>query len=95
MDSWGKLPSGILTGHLSVPGDFDECINVLGKSYWEAEEEIRGSYCLGIFIPKLGAPVVVPAKDENPTGRIAACSGQSENSRGAVTPSELLVTFSD
>ena len=30
IDSWGKLPEGILRGHVNAMGDFDECIGVQG-----------------------------------------------------------------
>ena len=48
-DSWGKLlPSGILSGHVNDPGDFQECLNAEG--YLNASY-VKGSYGLVVAIP--------------------------------------------
>ena len=81
IDSWGKPPSGILNGHITVPGDFEECIGAHGKI--SDTDEIRGSYCLGIFIPNFGA-----ASNEAERTNIVHAS---KKARGAVSTVELLV----
>ena len=84
VDSWGKPPSGILSGHLAVPGDFEECISARGRISG-TEEKIRGSYCLGVFIPNLGSATGETKKQGK--GQL------SKNSRAALSPAELLVRF--
>lgn len=38
IDAWGKIPEGILSGHVNSLGDFDECLGVRAP-------EFRGQYC--------------------------------------------------
>ena len=54
MDSWGKLPSGIFSGNVMMPGDFLECIHVSSKYKSRSRNEtsdIKGSYCSTYLIP--------------------------------------------
>lgn len=39
VDSWGKLPSGILAGHLTDLGNFDQCLGTV-------QESIQTRYCI-------------------------------------------------
>ena len=52
LDSWGKIGSGILSGHAHFPGQYDECINITGtlnvtdgKSLKRKQEKITTNYC--------------------------------------------------
>lgn len=56
IDAWGKIPEGILTGHTTSYGDFDECVevevskleykgNVLDRS-----REFDGNYCFSYIL---------------------------------------------
>lgn len=38
IDSWGLIPSGILTGNQNDLGNFDECLSI-------TKDSIRGKYC--------------------------------------------------
>lgn len=42
LDSWGKIPSGILSSHIDNFGDYDECIKI-------NHSKIKGKYCLAKF----------------------------------------------
>lgn len=42
IDSWGKLPSGILSGNLFEIGSYDQCVKI-------AETSFTGQYCLSTF----------------------------------------------
>lgn len=46
LDSWGKIPSGLLVGNAYDLGNFDECydINYLPKNIQSGY--IQGQYCL-------------------------------------------------
>lgn len=46
IDSWGKLPEGILSGHINTYGDWDECVNLE-----QEESEFKGKYCWTYLIP--------------------------------------------
>ncbi|XP_017782126.1 PREDICTED: uncharacterized protein LOC108566646 [Nicrophorus vespilloides] len=45
VDSWSKLPSGIIEGNMQDYGSFDECLRIVGKS--KNLGLIHGKYCLG------------------------------------------------
>ncbi|KAH8247742.1 hypothetical protein KR038_009247 [Drosophila bunnanda] len=62
IDSWGSIPSGLLTGNTYDLGNFDECLNI--KEGISESRVIRGKYCflevsfgqlLGVNNPKLAA----------------------------------------
>lgn len=42
IDSWGKLPSGVLAGHLTDLGNFDQCLEIGSKSK-------QTQYCISKF----------------------------------------------
>jgi hypothetical protein len=50
VDSWGKIPEGILSGHLNSLGDWDECVGVRSPSVSD-EASFRGSYCFTYLLP--------------------------------------------
>jgi hypothetical protein len=50
VDSWGKIPEGILSGHLNTFGDWDECVGVRSPSV-PGKVSFRGSYCFTSLIP--------------------------------------------
>lgn len=37
LDSWGKIPSGILNGDLYELGDFDECLDIEAPNNFEPQ----------------------------------------------------------
>ena len=46
-DSWGKLGSGLLSGHSHFHGQYDQCMNVTG-TYVDndhKQEQITTNYC--------------------------------------------------
>ncbi|XP_017091603.2 nose resistant to fluoxetine protein 6 [Drosophila bipectinata] len=43
IDSWGFLPSGVLTGNFYDLGNFDECVNIQAKGIQSST--IHGKYC--------------------------------------------------
>lgn len=43
IDSWGFIPSGVLTGNLYDLGNFDECVNI--RAAGSQASTIRGKYC--------------------------------------------------
>ncbi|CAG7725079.1 unnamed protein product [Allacma fusca] len=54
LDSWGKVPSGFLSGHVQVPGDFHECIQVEGNyspGPSQSKQLIKGKYCTTYIVP--------------------------------------------
>ena len=84
IDSWGKLPSGILSGHLAEPGDFLECIEAegyLNASF--APGYVKGTYSMGMvgFSPQAVGRDTLPGPAPNKTNG------------GAVAPDVFLVGF--
>lgn len=49
MDSWGKIPSGILKGNLYEFGEFSQCLNIKRN-----EKPYKTQYCLGQIIFDVG-----------------------------------------
>ena len=49
IDSWGRFPSGVISGTVSAFGDYDQCVDI----YESVDgESIVGKYCLlNIYIP--------------------------------------------
>jgi len=45
LDSWGKIPEGILSGHVQSLGDWDECVGIRGSSK-EDGSSFKGRYCM-------------------------------------------------
>lgn len=47
-DAWGKIPEGILAGHTSSYGDFDECVQIQVDSISGLKKDFQqfdGLYC--------------------------------------------------
>ena len=95
LDSWGKIPSGIFSGHLISPGDFSECVNARGiynGSDPTVSTDLRGSYCLGAALPaglSLGLPGRTAASHDDGFG-----PGAISSRRAAGSVEELLVSLS-
>ncbi|CAG7785872.1 unnamed protein product, partial [Allacma fusca] len=48
IDSWGKPPEGILSGHVNAMGDFDECVGLRGHDPTKKslnKPQFSGLYC--------------------------------------------------
>ncbi|CAG7818380.1 unnamed protein product [Allacma fusca] len=45
IDSWGKTPEGILSGHVNSLGAFDECVELRGALSNIKSSEFQGLYC--------------------------------------------------
>lgn len=50
VDSWGKIPSGILEGNIHALGSFSECLHLKRN-----EENYKSQYCLAQITAKMGA----------------------------------------
>ncbi|XP_016995340.2 nose resistant to fluoxetine protein 6 [Drosophila takahashii] len=48
IDSWGSLPSGILSGNLIDLGNFDECLGI-DHPVANSSRRVQGKYCLARF----------------------------------------------
>ncbi|XP_055844711.1 nose resistant to fluoxetine protein 6-like isoform X2 [Episyrphus balteatus] len=61
LDSWGKLPSGILYGHFTDLGNYDQCVrtSVILK---EGNQPTKGQYCFASF-PILSLIQTTPKED--------------------------------
>lgn len=46
LDSWGRLPHGVLSGHVNALGDYDQCLKTITGGF-------QGKYCLLYIIPDL------------------------------------------
>ncbi|CAL8135130.1 unnamed protein product [Orchesella dallaii] len=55
IDAWGKIPEGLLSGHINVLGDFDECLAVRSPVGNDNADPFQGKYCLIYTIPKIDA----------------------------------------
>jgi len=55
IDSWGKIPSGILKGHWMEFGDFNECVNI-NEYIVKYKRYLIGKYCFANFPLKKIAP---------------------------------------
>jgi hypothetical protein len=61
VDSWGKPPEGLLSGHITSMGDFDECLSVRGGGHF------RGKYCTNYLLqnnPSNGIKSDEPLKEK-------------------------------
>ena len=58
MDSYGKLPSGVLDGNFFWPGSYDQCRSIEAPQLPNAEQHLNGQYCL-VHISKKPASIVV------------------------------------
>ncbi|KAH8337651.1 hypothetical protein KR074_002768 [Drosophila pseudoananassae] len=81
IDSWGFLPSGVLTGNFYDLGNFDECVNI--KAAGSQSSTIRGKYCFLTVTPGeiLGISTGVAARLSVKTATCfpASCSGSHMN----------------
>lgn len=50
VDSWGKVPSGILEGNVYALGSFLECLNIERN-----DKKYKSQYCLAQITPKIEA----------------------------------------
>lgn len=104
IDSWGKIPEGILSGHVNSLGDFDECVdtvvrnmNVTNKNYTDISTSLEGRYCNTFLSPYAPArfghywdtfPPPIP-RPTTPPPR----NGSGLDGRKAVSPKRLGVKF--
>lgn len=63
IDSWGKPPEGILSGHVNAMGDFDECVGLRGVSGEAEVPDFRGQYCTTYIVT--GKPNSNEGSNEN------------------------------
>ena len=54
IDSWGKIPEGILSGHVNSFGDWDECVNARANLNLIENSKFQGQYCWTYLFPDLG-----------------------------------------
>lgn len=59
-DTWGKLPSGILSGSVVDVGDFDQCLK-FGRNTTSAISSFHSQYCF------TGVTFIIPATVRNST----------------------------
>ncbi len=71
IDSWGKVPEGILSGHVNSYGDFDECVGVkvtdldirntvYPELNGEATKSFVGQYCTSYIVDYTTAMSMTP-----------------------------------
>lgn len=53
LDATGKVPEGVLSGHVNSLGDFDECLAIRApaKEVGSATGQFQGKYCLLYVMP--------------------------------------------
>lgn len=52
LDAFSKIPEGILSGHISSYGDFDECLAVRAEGNFNNETvKFKGQHCTSIVVP--------------------------------------------
>ncbi|CAG7722835.1 unnamed protein product [Allacma fusca] len=70
-DAWGKVPSGILSGHVVSEGDLEECLKIRGKIGSENEpensEDVKGKYCVTYLFPGPNFPLLGSGESERAT----------------------------
>ncbi len=71
VDAWGKLPEGILSGHINSLGDFDQCVGIevkdleiLNKFYPDIDKNANnnfvGQYCTSYIFDYETAMALTP-----------------------------------
>lgn len=91
IDAWGKIPEGILAGHTSSYGDFDECvqIEVTGLKYigqvLSKSRQFDGLYCSAMIIDYNTAMSMTPVPVE------AKLTSNNNTVQEAVSLEEFLV----
>lgn len=98
IDSWGKLPEGILAGHTNSYGDFDECVQINAKNIEfngdvvANSRDFDGLYCTTYMLPY---DVVMSIATESPTKTLPVLSldrgYNNSNIQEAVSLEEFLV----
>lgn len=93
-DAWGKLPEGILSGHVGAFGDFYECIEMevsnltlYNKKYPSVSKSFEGLYCTSYILDYATAMAAAgrPMGQESTAGNIGV--------RKAVSVEELIVSM--
>lgn len=52
IDAWGKFPAGLLSGHITIPGDFHECLRIRGDhTVSNITTTFKGRYCSTNLVP--------------------------------------------
>ncbi|CAG7722834.1 unnamed protein product [Allacma fusca] len=71
LDAWGKVNSGILSGHVVSEGDLKECLQIRGKIGSENEpeniEDVKGKYCVTYLFPGPNFPLLGSGESERAT----------------------------
>lgn len=106
-DAWGKLPEGILTGHVNAIGDYHECVNIevsdltVHNKYFQdnISTKFEGQYCTSFIIEynmaKGALQDMLNGKQltqKNLQVRSRDSSGRSVATRAALSPEELMVS---
>lgn len=101
VDSWGKPPEGLLSGHVNAYGDFDECINIdvdrleiLNTVYPQASRNFEGRYCT-VYMADYGTAMATTKKPIPVVPRSLMGKGEqaSIQPRKAYSLEEFLVQF--
>lgn len=53
INSWGRLPTGVFSGHLESVGSFQQCIRARHGSV-SGSGDLQGQHCMVYFRPKAG-----------------------------------------
>lgn len=104
IDSWGKVPEGILSGHINALGDFDECINIQVKNltvtYMEDNsiaKSFEGRYCTSYIVDyntsMEAAGLLQGSKKRNSKINVFMSDGENEIFQESVSIEELLQTI--
>lgn len=96
LDAWGKLPEGILSGHVNSHGDFHECVEievsdlvVYNKNITRISKSFDGRYCTNYIV--VWNPLAVSAADNKVLSQLSEDFRQGVIARGAVGLEELIV----
>lgn len=80
IDSWGRLPAGILYGNLKDLGNYDECLRV-NHAIATSGQKLRGKYCFAkILSGSMMGPDAGALSGMSISTAVcfpAACSGQN------------------
>lgn len=103
IDSWGKVPEGILSGHINALGDFDECINIQVTNLTVTEDDslantFKGRYCTSYIVDyntsMEAAGLVEGSKEKINKLNVFMSHRESEIFQESVTFEELLKLIS-
>lgn len=97
IDSWGKFPEGILTGHVNAYGDFNECVEIevskvnrTTDMFMSASRNFEGRYCTTYMGDYATAKNSIGLVDEKASTQIES-SRAGRVARKAVSLEELQV----